>query len=103
MVLLIILFYLCYLKILKQWCNHQICKRCGEYLKTEVSRFEQENGFSSKLDTVMLNAVDEYERQYMEVLNQLLTGTDYERQNQQQNEMAEWNALREQWKTLKYR
>lgn len=51
----------------------------------------------------MMNAVDEYERQYMEVLNQLLSGTDYEQQNQQQNEMAEWNALREQWNTLKYR
>lgn len=101
--LVIVLLYIAYLKILKQWCNHQIWKRCGEYLKTELSRFEQENGFSSKLDAVMLNAVDEYERQYMEVLNQLLTGTDYERQNQQQNEMAEWNALREQWNTLKYR
>lgn len=103
LLLLIILLYLCYLKILKRWCDHQICKKCGEYLKTELSCFEQENGLSLKLDTVMLNAVDEYERQYMEVLNQLLTGTDYERQNQQQNEMAEWNALREQWNTLKYR
>ncbi|MBD5507534.1 MAG: hypothetical protein HDR05_05685 [Lachnospiraceae bacterium] len=101
--LVIVLLYIAYLKILKQWCNHQICKRCGEYLKTELSRFEQENGLSLKLDTVMLNAVDEYERQYMEVLNQLFTGTDYERQNQQRNEMAEWNALREQWNTLKYR
>lgn len=101
--LVIVLLYIAYLKILKQWCNHQICKRCGEYLKTELSRFEQENGFSSKLDTVMLNAVDEYEQQYMEVLNQLLTGTDYEQQNQQQNKMAEWNALREQWNTLKNR
>lgn len=103
LLLLIIFLYLCYLKILKQWCDHQICKKCGEYLKTELSSFEQENGLSLKLDTVMLNAVDEYEQQYMEVLNQLLTGTDYERQNQQQNEMAEWNALREQWNTLKYR
>lgn len=101
--LVIVLLYIAYLKILKQWCDHQICKKCGEYLKTELSCFEQESGLSLKLDIVMLNAVDEYERQYMEVLNQLLTGTDYEQQDQQQNEMAEWNALREQWNTLKYR
>lgn len=101
--LVIVLLYMGYLKILKLWCDRQIWKNCGEYLMTELSRFEQENGLSLKLDAVMLNAVDEYERQYMEVLNQLLTGTDYEQQDQQQNEMAEWNKLREQWNTLKYR
>ncbi len=101
--LVIVLLYIAYLKILKQWCNHQICKRCGEYLKTELSRFEQENEMALKLNTVMMNAADEYERRYMEVLNQLFAGTDYEKQEQRQNEMAEWNALREQWNTLKYR
>lgn len=102
MVLLVVLFYLCYLKILKSWCNHQICRRCGEYLMTELSRFERENEFSLKLDAVMINAVDEYERRYLEVLNQLLMGTGYEEQKQE-NDMTEWNALREQWNTLKYR
>lgn len=69
---------------------------------TELSRFERENELSLKLDAVMINAVDEYERRYLEVLNQLLMGTGYEEQKQE-NDMTEWNALREQWNTLKYR
>lgn len=100
---LLILLYFCYLKILKGWCNRQIRKRCGEYLKTELARFEQENNLSPKVDAAMQSATDEYERQYIEVLNQLFMGTDCGEQDQQQNEMTEWNELREKWNTLKYR
>ncbi len=82
--------------------NHQIRKRCGEYLTTELSRFERENELSLKLDAVMLHAVDEYERLYLEVLNQLLMGTGYGEQKQQ-DEMTEWNALRGQWDEIKHR
>ncbi len=102
LILFVIVLYLCYLKLLKWWCNHQIRKRCGEYLKTELSRFERENELSLKLDAAMLHAVDEYERLYLEVLNQLLMGTGYGEQKQQ-DEMTEWNALRGQWDEIKHR
>lgn len=102
-VLVFVLLYMCYLKILKSWCDRQIGKRCGEYLKTELSNFEQENSLSPKVDAVMQSAADEYERQYMEVLNQLFMGTGYGKQEQQQSEVSEWKALRERWNVLKYR
>lgn len=104
LVLMVIgLLYMCYLKILKHWCNRQIRKRCGEYLKTELSRFEQENGLSPKVDSVMQSAADEYERQYMEILHQMFAGTAYGAQDAQQGERAEWNALCDKWNALKYR
>lgn len=102
-VLVIILLYLSYLKILKMWCHHQICKRCGEYLHTQLSQFEQNNDFAIKLDTVMKNAADEYERQYMEMLNRIFTNTGYEDESVQQVENTRWDVLREQWNQLKYR
>lgn len=102
-VLVIVVLYRCYLKILKRWCDHQICKRCGEYLQTELSQFQQNNNFFLKLDTVMRNAVEEYERQYMEVLNSLFMDTGYADQPAQQEGAARWDTLREEWEQLKYR
>lgn len=102
-VLVIVVLYRCYLKILKRWCDHQICKRCGEYLQTELSQFQQNNNFFLKLDTVMRNAVEEYERQYMEVLNSLFMDTGYVDQPAQQERAARWDTLREEWEQLKYR
>lgn len=102
-VLVIVVLYRCYLKILKRWCDHQICKRCGEYLQTELSQFQQNNNFFLKLDTVMRNAVEEYERQYMEVLNSLFTDTGYADQPAQQEGAVRWDTLREEWEQLKYR
>lgn len=102
-VLVIVVLYRCYLKILKRWCDHQICKRCGEYLQTELSQFQQNNNFFLKLDTVMRNAVEEYERQYMEVLNSLFMDTGYADQPAQQEGAVRWDTLREEWEQLKYR
>lgn len=102
-VLVIVVLYRCYLKILKRWCDHQICKRCGEYLQTELSQFQQNNNFFLKLDTVMRNAVEEYERQYMEVLNSLFMDTGYADQPAQQEGAFRWDTLREEWEQLKYR
>lgn len=101
--LVIVVLYRCYLKILKRWCDHQICKRCGEYLQTELSQFQQNNNFFLKLDTVMRNAVEEYERQYMEVLNSLFMDTGYADQPAQQEGAVRWDTLRGEWEQLKYR
>ena len=102
-VLVIVVLYRCYLKILKRWCDNKICKRCGEYLQTELSQFQQNNSFFLKLDTVMKNAVEEYERQYMEVLNSLFADTGYADQPAQKEGAARWDTLRQEWEQLKYR
>ncbi len=94
-VMVIALLYVCYIKILKKWCNHQISRQCGEYLKTELLRFEQTNEFSSKLDTAMENAADEYERQYMNVWNNLFCNSRYYAENTTQTGNAsEFDSLR---------
>lgn len=97
-VMIIILLYMLYLKILKQWCDNQISKQCGEYLKTELLQLEQTNEFSSKLDAAMGNAVEEYERQYMNVLNNLFQGSQYHSGNiEQTGEASEFDTLRAAW------
>ncbi len=81
--LVIALLYFCYLKLLTWWCDRQTAKRCGEYLKTELSNFEQENSLSPKVDAVMQSAADAYERQYMEV---------YDLSREKRIEIAEINS-----------
>ncbi len=96
--MIITLLYVCYIKMLKKWCNHQISTQCGEYLKTELSRFEQTNEFSSKLDAAMENAAEEYERQYMTVWNNLFHNSQYYTENTVQTDnAAEFDSLRAEW------
>lgn len=101
-VLLIIVLYAAYLKMLKLWCNHQIRKRCGEYLKTELIQFEQNNTLMLKLDEAMKTATEEYESQYLAVLNSIFSGTNYDFENSQNEEPDPFTALRNEWDALKY-
>lgn len=101
-VMIIVLLYMLYLKILKRWCDHQISKRCGEYLKTELLRFEQTNEFASKLDAAMENAAEEYESQYMNVLNNLFQDSQYHPGNiEQTSETMEFDSLRAGWNRVR--
>lgn len=101
-IMIIVLLYMLYLKILIRWCDHKISKQCGEYLKTELLHFEQTNEFSSKLDAAMENAAEEYERQYMNVLNNLFHGTQYHPENAAQtNEVSEFDSLRAVWNRVR--
>lgn len=101
-IMIIVLLYMLYLKILKRWCDHQISKQCGEYLKTELLRFEQTNELSSKLDIAMGNAAEEYERQYMNVLNNLFQDSQYHSGNTAQtSEASEFGALRTEWNRVR--
>lgn len=101
-VMIIVLLYMFYLKVLKKWCEHQINKQCGEYLKTELLRFEQTNEFSAKLDIAMENAAEEYERQYMNVLNNLFQDSQYHSGNTAQtSETSEFGVLRTEWNRVR--
>lgn len=93
-----VLIYLFYLKRLKVWYNHQIHKRCGEYLRMELIQFEQTNQLSSKLDTVMKNAVEEYERQYMYILDNLFNISQNCTEDLEQTvDKSEFDSLRAGW------
>lgn len=101
-IMIIVLLYMLYLKILKRWCDHQISKQCGEYLKTELLRFEQTNEFSAKLDIAMENAAEEYERQYMNVLSNLFQDSQYHSGNiAQTSQASEFGVLRTEWNRVR--
>lgn len=101
-VLLIIVLYAVYLKILKQWCNHQIQKQCGEYLKTELVQFEQNNTLMLKVDEAMKTAVEEYESQYLAVLNSIFSGTNYDFDDSKNEESDSFTVLKNEWNALKH-
>lgn len=101
-VLLIILLYAAYIKMVKLRCNHQIEKQCGAYLKAELIQFEQDNTLMLKLEETMKNCVDEYERQYYEILNQIFLDTNYDSSSTENEEKISFTSLKEKWNTLKY-
>ncbi len=101
-VIILVMIYLLYLKLIKAWFNHQVCKQCGEYLRTELFQFEQTNELSSKLDAAMESAAEEYERQYMNVLDNLFRNSQYRTEDSAQagaksvldSLRAGWNRVR---------
>lgn len=101
-ILLIIVCYAVYLRMLKRRCNNEICKKCGEYLTAELLQFERNNALSAKLDAAVQNAADEYEKQYMDILNNLFAGTRYGSEDAPQKEISKLSELREAWNKIKY-
>ena len=100
--ILVIVLYCLYLRILKVWCNHQICSKCGMYLEKELISFTQNNNFASKLDMAMKNAMEEYERQYMIVLNNIFQGTAYDSDREQESGKTKISILRDEWNRIIY-
>lgn len=101
-VLLIIVLYAVYIKMLKLWCDHQIQKQCGVYLKTELIQFEQNNMLMPKLDEAMKTAVEEYENQYLAILNSIFSGTNYDMNNAKNEKQDQFTVLKEEWNALRY-
>lgn len=99
-VIAIVLLYMLYLRMLRKWCDHQIGRQCGEYLKTELIQFEQTNGLSAKLDAAMEYAVEEYEQQYINVLNNLFQGPQYHPQHAEAGSVTEFTPLRAEWNRI---
>jgi len=96
-VMILVLLYLLYLKMIRAWCDRQICRQCGEYLGTELHQFGQKNELSAKLDTAMKNAVEEYEYQYMNVLNTIFQTSQDQSSNTQTGKASEFDSLRAEW------
>ncbi len=100
--LLIIVLYAVYIKILTLWCNHQICKKCGEYLKTELLQFEHNNTMMAKLDEAMKNFIEEYEQQYLSVLNHIFSETKFDSSNTDARAVNQFTVIKDKWNILKY-
>lgn len=102
LILLIIALYAAYLNMIKRWCNRQICKMCAEYLNTELIQFEQNNSLMPQVEETMQNALEEYERQYLNVLNQLFSNTKYNSDGDEEKKTNQFTVLKENWRTLSY-
>ncbi len=100
--LLIIVVYITYLKLLKVWYNNRICRQCGDYLQKEINSFEQNNNLITQMDDAVKTIVDEYEQQYLLILNNLISGTKFDPNNAEKKEAEQFAAFREEWNVLKY-
>lgn len=100
--LVIIILYIAYLKFLKAWCNNQICSQCGAYLQTEINRFEQSNNLATQIADVIKTMEEEYEQQYLRILNNLFSGTMFDSESVERKEAERFSAFREEWNRLKF-
>lgn len=99
-VLLIILIYAAYIMMLKKMCDRRICKKCNTYLQQELSQFKQKDPLLQKMDTVLNDLQEEYNRQYLDLLNQLFCKTDYDISDG--NNKDQFEVLKEEWTAIKY-
>lgn len=101
-ILIVIVLYIIYIAILKLWCDQQVRKRCGEYLKTETVQFEHDNVLMPKLEDAIKTAVEEYESQYLAILNSIFMGTDYDSEISQSKKSDQFAVLKEKWNAVRY-
>lgn len=100
-VLLIIVIYAAYIMLMKRSCDRRICEKCSEYLQTEWSQFKQKNALLHKMDTALNNLQEEYNRQYLVLLNHLFSKTDYNIVDAGNKDA--FDVLKEEWTALKNR
>lgn len=99
-VLLIIVIYAAYIIMLKKMCGRRICKKCNIYLQQEWLRFKQEDILSQKMDSILNDLQEEYNRQYLDLLNQLFCKSEYDVSNG--NNKDQFEFLKEEWTAIKY-
>lgn len=100
--LLIIALYMLYLKKLKKWCNQRIARECGEYLQTELHRYEKENHMLLRMNEMFEKALQEYEQQYMNVLDRIFEDTKLDENSENANGAETFFGLYDGWQRLKY-
>ncbi|MBQ9927714.1 MAG: hypothetical protein IJO65_07020 [Lachnospiraceae bacterium] len=100
--LMIILLYTAYVKILRKCCDKQICKQCEKYLNVEFTRFEQQNVLVTKTEMAMKSIVEGYEQQYLVILNNIFCETTNEQHERSEPIQDKYGQLKEAWNQLKY-
>lgn len=99
MLLLLIVIYAMYIKLLKGMCDRRICNRCNVYLQLEWSQFKQRDPLMQKMDSVLHDLQEEYNRQYLDLLNQLFRNTEYNVSHG--NKKDQFEILKEEWSAIK--
>lgn len=103
LILVVVVIYALYLLFLKMWCNNQICKQCGKYLKDELAVFEQNNTLLSQMNDVITSAMEEYEEQYVALLNELLAGSSFDPDSKEKQEVNRFASIQNGWNAIKYK
>lgn len=99
---LAVALYILYIAILKAGCRRQINGRCGEFLKTETIQFVQGNPLMPKLEDAMKSAAEEYESQYLVILNSIFAGTNVDFDDSKKEEQNRFAALKKEWNAIRY-
>ena len=99
-VILIVVFFIAYLKFLRYWCDNQICRQCEEYLKIELAQFDNQNTLMLKMEKTVQSAVEEYEQENHTVLEHILSEIEYGSANANKVDVNWFMDIREQWKQI---
>ena len=99
---IVVVLYFAYVNILKSWCNRRICTVCGEYLQTELEAFKRSDSIMPMLNEAVNSSVIEYEQEYLTILHQILFGSVFDADENEQSKMREFESLKVAWNKLKY-
>lgn len=101
-ILLIVVAYAFYLLFLKIWCKNQICKHCEKYLKDRLADFKQNNNLLFQMNDIIATSLEEYEQQYVALLNELLAGSCFAPDSQEKQEVNQFASIQNRWSAIKY-
>lgn len=99
-VVLIVVFFIAYLKFLRDWCDNQICRQCEEYLKIELAQFDNQNTLMLKMKKTVRSAVEEYEQENYTVLEHIFSEIEYGSANAEKVDVNWFMDIREQWNQI---
>lgn len=101
-ILLMVVIYIAYLKIIQNWCKRKICRECGEYLELELNQFEQNTDMLKVIDDTLEVMVKDYEQQYVDILDNLFKDTKFDAENEENKTISQFMMLKETWSKLRY-
>lgn len=97
-VLIVVVFYIGYIKCLKKSCHNVVCKKSAAYLEKELLAFEQSGCMRQALEEEIQNAAEEYELRNVTLLNDTFS---FEERNMRVDKTNAFTALAEEWKRIK--
>ena len=99
-VVLVIGFFIAYLKFLRYWCDNQICRQCEEYLKIELAQFDNQNTLMLKMEKTVRRAVEKYEQENHTVLEHIFSEIEYGSANSKEVDANWFMNIRAQWNQI---
>lgn len=99
--LLILGIYERYGNAIKKRCDREMCSKSSSYLQAENARFIQNGALQEKINVTMQDLANEYERQYLGVLNTLFGGVSgNHKQKEQQEDEDAFSKMKREWQSV---